>query len=220
MQEISLAYVGDDSNFGLTAPMKGYRFRLELQQTFGRINMTSALVDARKYFYVKPVTFAFKAYHYSRLGKDASNDLMPPLYLGYESLIRGYTYKAILNSGSEGIFNNLQGSKMVLSNFEIRFPYTGPERLAFIKSNFLFTDLNLFVDAGVTWGEFRAFDNTTGSYLDVKRKLVDSQIITSMGISTRINVFGQLIIEPYYAFPLQLNGDTRGVFGVNFTPGW
>ena len=220
MQEISMAYVGDNSSFGLTAPMKGYRFRFELQQTFGRINMTSVLADARKYFYLKPVTFAFKAYHYSRLGEDASNDLMPPLYLGYESLIRGYTYSAILNSNSQNIFNNLQGSKMLLSNFEIRFPFTGPERLALIKSNFLFTDLNLFVDAGLAWGEFRAYDSSTNAYYDANRKLENSKIITSMGISTRINLFGQLIIEPYYAFPMQLNGETRGVFGINFTPGW
>ncbi len=52
------------------------------------------------------------------------------------------------------------------------------------------------------------------------RKLEDSTIITSAGISTRINLFGQLIIEPYYAFPLQLEGNDKGIFGINFTPGW
>lgn len=220
MQEVSLAYVGDDSSFGLTAPMRGYRYRFEVQQTFGRINMTSVLTDARKYLYLKPLTLAFKAFHYSRLGKDASNNLMPPLYLGYESLIRGYTYRAILNSNSEGIYNDLQGSKMFLSNFEIRLPFTGPERLALIKSRFLFTDLNLFVDAGVTWGDYRTFNRTTGSYSEESRRLKDSKIITSLGISTRINVFGQLILEPYFAFPMQLEGKTKGVFGINFTPGW
>ena len=58
------------------------------------------------------------------------------------------------------------------------------------------------------------------AYDEVERSFADSSIITSVGISTRINLFGQLIIEPYYAFPLQLEGNTKGVFGVNFTPGW
>lgn len=217
MQDVSLAYVGDNSSFGLTAPMNGYRYRLEAQQTFGHISMTSLLADLRKYFYTKPVTFAAKGYMYARLGKDADNSLMPPLYLGYETLVRGYTYKAFDRSNSLSE-NSLQpedilGNKMLVTNFEIRLPFTGPERLAVIKSGFLFTDLNLFFDAGVVWGE--------SEYYDVEnRSFSDSKIITSTGASVRINLFGQLIIEPYYAFPLQLEGNSQGIFGINFTPGW
>jgi len=224
MSEISLAYVGDDSSFGLTAPMNGYRYRFEVQQTFGHLTMTSVLTDFRKYFYTKPVTFALKAYGYSRLGKDANNAIMPPLYLGYETLVRGYTNKALSNNlyNSEDTFefNNLLGSKIMVTNFEIRLPFTGPERLAVIKSGFLFTDLNLFFDAGVAWGDFQDYDSETEQYVDINRTLKNSTVLMSTGISTRINVFGQLILEPYYAFPLQLDGNSKGVFGLNFTPGW
>lgn len=223
IQDVNLAYVGDNSSFGLTAPMNGYRYRFEVQQSFGRLNMTSVLADARKYLYLKPVTFAVKAFHYARLGSDARNDLMPPLYLGYETLIRGYTYSAFEKSSSvnyDDVYNNLLGSKMLISNFEIRFPFTGPERLAAIKSGFLFTDLNLFFDAGIAWGDYQAYDSDTGVYNDLSRKFEDTSIITSTGVSLRVNLFGQLIIEPYYAFPLQLDGNSNGVFGVNFTPGW
>ncbi len=216
IQDVSLAYVGDNSSFGLTAPMKGYRYRFEVQQSFGRLNMTSLLADARKYFYAKPVTFAFKGNTYLRLGDDANDAIMPPLYLGYETLIRGYNYKAFERSNlldEESLTpNDILGSKMILASFEIRFPFTGPERLAAIKSGFLFTDLNLFFDAGVAWGKNERYE--------VDRTLEQSTIITSTGISTRINLFGQLIIEPYYAFPLQLEGNSKGVFGLNFTPGW
>ncbi len=217
MEELSVAYVGDDSSFGITAPMNGYRYRLEVQQNFGGITMTSLLTDMRKYFYTKPVTFALKGFMYSRLGKDADNSLMPPLYLGYETLVRGYTYKAFDRSNTLNP-NSLQpedilGNKMIVTNFEVRLPFTGPERLSAIKSGFLFTDLNLFFDAGVAWGE--------SQYYGVpKRSLSESKIITSTGLSLRINVFGQLILEPYYAFPLQLEGNNGGIFGLNFTPGW
>jgi WD40 repeat protein len=217
MEEVSIAFVGDDSSFGLTAPMNGYRYRLEVQQNFGELTMTALLADARKYFYLKPVTIAAKGYFYSRLGKDADNSLMPPLFLGYETLVRGYNSKAFYRSTSINQ-NSLQpedilGNKMLVTNFEIRLPFTGPERLAVIKSGFLFTDLNLFFDAGLVWGESARYGVT-------KRSFGDSKIITSTGISTRINIFGQLILEPYYAFPLQLDGNSQGVFGLNFVPGW
>ena len=42
----------------------------------------------------------------------------------------------------------------------------------------------------------------------------------STGISARVNFFGQLIIEPYYAIPLRENGWKLGNFGLNFIPGW
>lgn len=217
LQDVSLAYVGDNSSFGLTSPMNGYRYRFEVQQSFGHLNMTSLLTDIRKYIYTKPVTFAAKGFMYSRLGKDADNSLMPPLYLGYETLVRGYTYKAFdrSNALSEDSLQpeDILGNKMLVANFEVRLPFTGPERLAVIKSGFLFTDINLFFDAGVVWGE-------SERYGVAKRTLEDSKIITSAGLSTRINFFGQLIIEPYYAFPLQLEGNDSGIFGINFTPGW
>lgn len=223
LMDVSLAYVGDDSSYGMTAPMQGYRYRLEFQQNFGRLNMSTALVDIRKYFYVKPVTFAFKAYHYSRLGKDASNTLMSPLYLGYETLIRGYNSSAFYNTTDQNYqetLNNLLGSRMLLGNVELRFPFTGPERLAFIKSGFLFTDLNLFFDAGMAWGDYQLYNYNTSQYDQNTRKFEDSKIISSFGISTRINLFGQIILEPYYAFPLQLENNSKGVFGLNFVPGW
>jgi hypothetical protein len=35
----------------------------------------------------------------------------------------------------------------------VRLPFTGPKKLAQIPSKFLFTDLNLFFDAGLAWTE-------------------------------------------------------------------
>ena len=84
----------------------------------------------------------------------------------------------------------------------------------------LFTDLNFFVDAGIAWGEYRNYNYNTGNYDDVNRSFGDSKVISSVGVSTRINLFGQIILEPYYAFPLQLDLGSKGVFGLNFTPGW
>ncbi len=44
--------------------------------------------------------------------------------------------------------------------------------------------------------------------------------VVSTGASLRINLFGYLVLEPYYAFPLQNGGFRNGQFGLNFVPGW
>jgi outer membrane protein assembly factor BamA len=103
---------------------------------------------------------------------------------------------------------------MLLANFEVRLPFTGPERLALIKSGVFFSDLNLFVDAGMIWNSY--------NQLSLKKNFDDHNVrypIVSTGISTRINLFGQIIIQPYYAFPLTLETN-KGYFGLNFYPGF
>ena len=42
----------------------------------------------------------------------------------------------------------------------------------------------------------------------------------SAGISLRVNLFGAIILEPYYAIPFNRTDIKTGVFGLNFTPGW
>ena len=112
--------------------------------------------------------------------------------------------------------DNLYGSKVAVANFEVRIPFTGPEQLAMIKSGFLFSDLNFFVDGGVSWYDFDQFSgdisNIDGSRFDQARP------IFSAGVSLRVNLFGAMVLEPYYAFPIQK--ETRGVFGLNIFPGW
>ena len=221
--ELNTAFVGDNSVFGLTAPMKGQRFRVGMQQYFGRNTLSTFTLDYRKYIFLKPVSFAFKLAHYNRFGPDANRSyqdggILPPLYLGYDFFVRGYSYDALFNSmmatnGQSLWYTDLIGSKMLVGNFELRLPFTGPERLAVIKSGVLFTDLNLFFDAGLIWNG--------GDKITFKRRADRSSRypIFSTGLSTRINLFGQIIIQPYYAIPLSL-AKSKGYFGINFYPGF
>jgi hypothetical protein len=115
----------------------------------------------------------------------------------------------------------------VVGNAELRFPFSGPERLALIKSKFFLTDINLFLDAGLAWSE-----NTSVS-MNLKPETVNMSVIQdlpeekpesspliSTGASVRVNVLGYLILEPYLAVPLQNGGFKNIQFGLNFTPGW
>ena len=213
MHNANFAVVGDNSYFGLTSPLAGYRYRVGVEKYFGGYDFYTTLIDLRKYIRVNPVTFAFRAMQYSRFGPDAS--AFYPLFIGEMGLVHGYRYGVRDEIEQRyGInFNQLTGSKMAMVHFETRLPFTGPERLSLIKSKMIFTELNCFIDGGVAFDSFSDFDGTPEGPLATKPAMV-----FSTGLGVRVNLFGALIIEPYLAFPIQKN--TKGIFGVNLVPGW
>lgn len=213
-----LAYVGDNSQFGVASPLTGHRFRFEAGKYFGIANLESVLGDYRKYFRAAPVTLAFRNMYMGRFGKDAETGVIPPFYLGDPYFIRGYEALdfATDRNNDQVSLNDLLGSRIFVTNAEIRLPFTGPERLSVIRSRFLFTELNLFTDGGMAWG------NPGSPSSDEQNEVVarKSRFVLSSGVSLRVNLFGYLIIEPYYAIPWQNGGFSNGSFGLNFIPGW
>lgn len=211
LYRLNTAYVGDNSFFGLTAPLSGYRYRIGVDQYFGEFNYTSLLVDARKYFWFNKFNLSMRGLHFARYGNDGNNGNLGFLYSIDPTLVRGYNNVGLGNINElYGLsVNQIQGSKIAVGNVELRLPFTGPEQLALIKSGFLLADLNLFFDAGVTWFENSQFgeDDATAP-----------KVVSSAGISMRVNLFGALILEPYYAKPLVEGAPWN--FGINFVPGW
>lgn len=208
----NIALVGDNSTFGLASPINGYRFRFDFGNYFGGYQFQNLTADIRSYQYVKPVTFAVRALHYSTMGRDSKS--FYPILIGDMGLVHGYGYGRLDELQEETSLdpNALFGSKIFLSSFEVRLPFTGPERLAVIKSGALFSELAFFIDGGVAFNE----------YTDLGKEIVDGvpepKWVFSTGLSARVNVFGAIIIEPYFAWPL-LDG-AKGRFGVFLVPGW
>jgi Tol biopolymer transport system component len=214
-----LAFVLDNSHFGLTAPLKGARSRIQVSKNYGYYDYFTTLVDARKYYFNKPVGLAFRLLNYNRLGTSADKNVYNSLYLGYPWYIRGYE-SSTLNRRPEGNestldINQLSGSKMVVANAEVRIPFTGPKKLTLLGSKILYSDLNFFVDAGLIWD-----NKSTVAWKWSGGSMTERIPLVSTGVSLRVNVFGYIILEPYYAFPFQFNREQRGVFGLNFVPGW
>ncbi len=210
---INAALVGDNSYSGLTAPLQGYRYRIGVDQNFGDLNFTGVTVDARVYKRLKPISLAARVLHYGRYGEN-TNTLGAINNIAYPWFVRGYGYgRNEVTDANNLSSSNFVGDKMLVTNFEIRMPFTGPKQLALIKSKFLLTDLNFFFDAGVAWDAFDQFasDGTINNTFKVKP-------VMSAGASVRVNVLGALILEPYWAVPIQK--DTKVVFGLNIVPGW
>jgi hypothetical protein len=214
----NIAYVGDNSYFGLASPMRGQRYRIQGSKYFGRLEFFQLLADYRRYYFQNPLSFAFRLYHSGRYGPTAQNDLFYPMYLGYPGFIRGYGSTQFYQTQSfqnNFTINDLVGTRLAMTNLEIRLPFTGPEQLAVISSGFLFTELALFLDAGVAWTD------TIKPTLDINDLSENVRFpVFSTGLSLRVNLFGAMIIEPYYAFPFHRNGIQKGILGLNFIPGW
>jgi len=240
--QVNTALVGDNSFFGIASPLNGFRYRLQAEYDFGTYHFFAPTIDLRKYVRVAPVTFAARLYGYGRFG---GVDGLYPLYVGYPFYIRGYEAQTFYNNNSKASTNNftidqLSGDRIAVANFEVRLPFTGPEKLSQIKSKFFFSELNFFFDAGLAWNAGDKIEfKTNPSILSYKPVLdqngnqamgTDGTPLTSpvysrvpalsTGISLRVNLFGYFILEPYLAVPFNRSDISKPVFGLGFTPGW
>lgn len=216
----NLALVGDNSSFGFTSPLDGYRFRIQGEKMFLDYDTYRAIIDLRKYFYFKPVSFAIRGMHFGMYGKD-KNELYP-YYLGNDYFIRGYNYSSFQKAevdGNKGLnINSLIGSKVFVANAELRLPFSGYERLALIKSGLFYSDLILFFDGGLAWNTESPFSNNSGIKFTWEPDYNYYVPVFSTGLSLRINLFGYAILEPYIAIPFQQQG-VFSVFGLNISGG-
>lgn len=205
---IQAAFVGDNSTFGFTSPLNGYRFRVGVTQNFGHWDYLTTLVDLRKYFYLKKSNLSFRLLQYGQYGKDANNNNLSN-YVIYPTFIRGYSNISTVQLEDLGLTNSVRGSKLIVGNAEFRVPFTGPEQLALIPTNLVLSQLVFFYDVGTAWSRNNPFDAPAG---------FEPKLLQSVGVAVRINLFGALILEPFYAKPL-IKG-AKGGFGLNFVPGW
>ncbi|MBT8338136.1 MAG: PD40 domain-containing protein, partial [Gemmatimonadetes bacterium] len=130
----SLAYVGDNSFFGFTSPIRGGRFRFGVDATVGTENFFTAIADWRRYWAPhQNLTVGFRGMHIGRYGGIESANVIQPYFLGWETNIRGYAYESFettecrLPEGSTGdgcpVFDRLFGNQIVVANFEMRIPF-------------------------------------------------------------------------------------------------
>jgi len=185
------ALVHDNSFFGATGPILGDRWRIEADPTFGTLQFVTAIADYRKYVMpVRPFTLAGRILHVGRYGRDADDNRMYPLFIGYPSLVRGYDIGSFNASecGSSStacpVFDQLIGSKLLVGNVELRFPPLGLLGLGSGYYGVLPIDAGIFFDAGVAWNAAEGAQ----IFGNGPRK-----IISSAGASFRMNLFGYAI---------------------------
>lgn len=212
--EASTAYVGDNSFFGFTSPVRGQRYRAQLGGTLGSLQFFNLLVDYRRYeMPFRPLTIAFRAMHYGRYGRDSESERIRQIFLGQPQYIRGYNVYGMSAQEFNQLGHMLVGSRIAVVNLEARIPLFGVERFGLINFPFIPTEISVFVDGGLAWASDR------GPELKLA-EISDKQIpVFSTGVSARINLLGAMIVEMYYAHPFQRPA-RGGHIGFQLSPGW
>jgi hypothetical protein len=220
--QASAAYVGDNSFFGFTSPIYGWRYRFEATPTFGGLNFQTLLADSRRYFFARPFTLAFRGLYYGRHGKDAESNRLSPLYIGQSTLVRGYRVESFDTSecaqataGDQGCpaFDRLVGSQIAVANAEFRIPLFGTEELGLLNVPFFPLELAPFADAGVAWTKEQS------PVFKFSERTTERVPVFSVGVTARINLFGYAIGEVYWAKPFQ-RPDKGHEIGFQLAPGW
>lgn len=216
------AFVGDYSFFGFTSPVRGGRYRFGLDAVTGSLSFVNATADYRRYFYTRPFfTFAFRGLHFGRYGPDADAPELQPIFLGNGVLVRGYSFGSFdTNQGFAATLPRLLGSRIGVASAEVRMPLLGVPDFGLINFPFLPTELALFADAGIAWGEYNEAFMFTSPGTQSWRTLSEQTPVASFGAAARVNLLGALVLEFYYARPIARPDGRTGVFGVNFSPGW
>jgi Tol biopolymer transport system component len=216
--EGSVALVYDNALWGPASPALGQRYRLALSPSFGELNYYGVLFDYRRYIMpVRPYTIATRLLHYGRYGRNSDDERLIPVFLGFQTLIRGYTFRqsdlsgcpAIIQSAGDcAALRDLLGSRVAVGNVEFRVPLQGlgiepPVGLPSIE-------LAPFFDAGVAWlhGEQpKLFGGTRN-------------LLTSYGLAIRANLFGALILEFDVVHPNNRPGGNRWFTQIGVQPGF
>jgi len=221
--QTSMALVGDNSFFGFTSPIRGSRYRAQIQNTVGSINYQTLILDYRRYLNPhRNLTLAFRGMHRGRYGSDVQQSILQPYFLGWETNIRGYSQFSFEPSlectpsqdlGPCPQLQRLEGHRIGVANAEIRIPFLGNDQLGVLDVSFLPTELVAFADAGIAWDE----DNEPN--LTWSTTSLDRIPVFSTGVGARFNLMGMMIFEFYYARPWQR--PQRGShWGFQLAPGW
>ena len=194
----SAALVYDNSVFGGTSPILGQRYRLEADPVVGDLHFVGLLGDYRRYVMVaRPVNVAARVLTYGRYGRDSDDPRLGAVFAGDPWLIRGYDVDSFTNAefsaagnGSVDAIDRLLGSRIGITNLELRLPLIGPAGLV---RSVIFPPIEAagFFDAGVGWD-----DSVKPTFLGGSREPV-----TSHGVALRVNLFGIVIGEADLVHP-------------------
>ena len=237
MIRASASFVGDNAFFGFVSPVRGGRYRLQYEQTTGQVHFATIIGDWRRYFAPhRNLTLGVRLMHYGRYGLTAEEQaqdgfgLLRPLFLGYETFIRGYSHGSFSASECSGgnpqtgtcpAFDRLWGQQVGVSSLELRIPLIGVEQYGIINFPFAPTELVLFADGGAAWnqGATCTVDVCDELVLEWSRDGVNRVPVFATGIAARVNILNFMILESYFAYPWQ-RPQKGWHWGFQLAPGW
>lgn len=218
LAKVSTAFVGDSSAYGFISPIRGTRYRYEIEALNGDINFQTALADYRKYFFMRPLTLALRGLYYGRYGEGSEDPRLSTLYVGSGSIGRGYDPYTINpvecgpNPVTCPVLDRLIGTHIGAAGVELRVPLFGTKEFGLINAPFVPTELFAFSDMAAAWTDDKS---VTWKYATNTDERVP---VFSVGVGVRI-LLSYIPIEFFAAKPFQRPNEEI-VYGFNITPGW
>ncbi|HET7622480.1 MAG TPA: BamA/TamA family outer membrane protein [Gemmatimonadaceae bacterium] len=201
----SVAYVSDNVLWGMTAPISGRRYRLQLQPAVGSYHWVSYLADYRRYdpILFNYLTVATRFTANVSTGRDADSTRQ---YLGWGDMLRGYDSHTFLSdqktcpvASVAGAYrcSPLQGSSLMYASAEIRFPLIRGGSIGGVVP-VPSIEGAVFYDAATAW--------FSGQNVSLHRRRVDDPsttrgLLTSHGFGIRVNLFNYVVLRWDYAIP-------------------
>lgn len=201
----SVAYVSDNVLWGVTAPISGRRYRLQLQPSVGNYHMVGYLADYRRYdpILFNYLTIATRFTANISTGRDADSTRQ---YLGWGDMLRGYDSHTFLSDERSCPVTSvsrayrcspLQGSSLMYASAELRFPLIRGGSIGGVVP-IPSIEGAVFYDAATAW--------FSGQNVSLHRRRVDDPsttrgLLTSHGFGIRVNLFNFLVLRWDYAIP-------------------
>lgn len=192
----SAALVYDTAVFGGASPVRGRRYRFQAGANAGTLFYTTALADFRQYYMLaRPLALAARGLHYGQYGSGSRDGRLQELYIGYPSLVRGYSPGSFTSKecgsrpGACPVVDRLIGRRIAVANAEIRLQVIGA--LGVIPPrNVPPVEIAPFFDAGIAWGR-----NGIG-------EVARDAPVRSSGVCARVNLLGFAVGQLSYVHPL------------------
>jgi outer membrane protein assembly factor BamA len=201
----SVAYVSDNVIWGMTAPISGRRYRVQLQPSVGSYDWMNYLADYRRYdpILFNYLTIATRFTANISSGADADSTRQ---YLGWGDMLRGYDSRTFLSDERSCPVQSvtrayrcspLQGSSLLYASAELRFPLIRGGSIGGVVP-IPSIEGALFYDAATAW--------FSGQDVSLRRRRVDDPsttrgLLTSHGFGVRINLFNYIVLRWDYAIP-------------------
>jgi outer membrane protein assembly factor BamA len=189
--EVGAALVHDTTVFGLTAPLLGSRYRLEVAPAVGELSYTRVVADYRRYLMpVRPYTVALRVVHSARYGADGDDPRLMSSFLGSNYFVRGHRMdmRYCPPDPTRVCGEELLGSRVLVSNVEVRFPLAGLLSRQ-IDYGRIPADGFIFADGGLVWSGRRVTGGGPVNPFDFAQGQ-GTNGISSIGAGVRVNAGG------------------------------
>ena len=216
-----LAYVSDNTLFGLTGPVLGRRYRLQVSPVIGSYKWVEYLVDYRRYdpIIFNYITIATRLYGSVSVGPDETElrkyIARPDFVRGYDRNNAFYSTCPVFGANSSNCSAvQLLGSRVLVANAEMRFPLVRQVELGLLPIALPPLDGLVFYDAGVAWSRGQTLYAKQPSNYDQEKQRYP---LRSYGFGLRLNFFNYAIVRWDYAVPLDA-GTHKGFWTWSLWP--